>query len=274
MDLNLHIVSLPLWASGLLMVGGTTLVAVLGPLLVRRYVALERLSTNNEVAGFKFATLGVIYAVLLAFAVIAVWEKFSDAEGAVAQEAGALTALYRLSGSLDPDAQAGVRDALARYLHTTIAEDWPAMARGTASPGATRALTAVYGAVLAHDPSGPRGGALLGEMLGQLDQVTQARRRRLGLAAGIVPALIWLVLFTGAVVTIAFAFFFGTQNLRAQVLMSGMLALMISLSLFVVVSIDHPFTGPVRVLPEPLEAVVADFGENRAPPRPGAAAAR
>jgi uncharacterized protein DUF4239 len=274
MDLTLHIITLPLWASGLLMVGGTTLVAVLGPLLVRRYVALERLSTNNEVAGFKFATLGVVYAVLLAFAVIAVWEKFSDAEGAVTDEAGAVAALYRLSGGLEPEARAGARDALARYLHVAIAEDWPAMARGTASPEANRALTEVYRAVLAFDPSSPRGGALLGEALDQLDKVTQARRQRLGLAAGIVPGIIWLVLFTGAVVTIAFAFFFGTQNLGAQVLMSAMLALVISLSLFVVVSIDHPFTGPVRVTPEPLEAVLEDFDEHPAPPRPAAATVR
>ena len=54
-----------------------------GPVMVRRHVTLERLSTNNEVAGFKFATVGVLDAVLLAFVVIIVWEKFSEAEVAV-----------------------------------------------------------------------------------------------------------------------------------------------------------------------------------------------
>ena len=60
MDVTTHFVVLPLWLSGLLLVGGTTLVATFGPMLVRRYVALERLSTNNEVAGAKFQTLGTI----------------------------------------------------------------------------------------------------------------------------------------------------------------------------------------------------------------------
>jgi hypothetical protein len=50
--------------------------AMCGPIL-RRRVGLERLATNNEIAGFKFATVGVIYAVLLAFAVIVVCEKFT-----------------------------------------------------------------------------------------------------------------------------------------------------------------------------------------------------
>ena len=53
-------------------------------LLVRRWVGVETLVKNNEIAGFKFATVGVIYAVLLAFSVIAVWDKFSNAENAVA----------------------------------------------------------------------------------------------------------------------------------------------------------------------------------------------
>ncbi len=53
---------------------------MLGPALVRRYVALDRLTANNEIAGFKYAVLGVLYAVLLAFAIIVVWQKFSDAE--------------------------------------------------------------------------------------------------------------------------------------------------------------------------------------------------
>ncbi|MBV8523964.1 MAG: hypothetical protein JOY71_17885 [Acetobacteraceae bacterium] len=75
--------------SAILAVVLPTILAMAGPVLVRRRVNLNKLSANNEVAGFKFATVGVLYAVLLGFAVIIVWERFSDAEKAVAEEAGA-----------------------------------------------------------------------------------------------------------------------------------------------------------------------------------------
>ena len=65
--------SQPLWLSGLLLVGLPTGLAMLGPILIRRWVTLDRLSANNEVAGFKFAVVGVLYAVLIAFAIIVVW---------------------------------------------------------------------------------------------------------------------------------------------------------------------------------------------------------
>jgi hypothetical protein len=87
----------PLWLAGLILVGLTTLIAMVGPIAVRKRITLDRLRTNNEVAGFKFATVGVLYAVLLAFAVIVVWEKFSDAENNVALEAGAAATIYRLA---------------------------------------------------------------------------------------------------------------------------------------------------------------------------------
>jgi Na+/proline symporter len=89
--------TLPLWLSGVLLVGGATLIAMAAPAFVRRHVSSDRLRINNEVAGFTFATVGVLYAVLLAFAVIIVWEKFSEAEHSVAQEAGAAATLYRLA---------------------------------------------------------------------------------------------------------------------------------------------------------------------------------
>jgi hypothetical protein len=60
-------------------------------------------------------------------------------------------------------------------------------------------------------------------------------------------------------VTIAFTFFFGTRNLRAQTMMTGLLALLIFSELLIIVAIDRPFTGSVKVEPTPFADVLADF---------------
>jgi hypothetical protein len=264
MDVILRLASQPLWLSGLLLVGSSMLIAAFGPIIVRRYVVLERLSTNNDVAGSKFQTLGTIYAVLLAFTVVIVWEKFHDAEAAVIQEAGAVAGLYRLSNGLDPVARGRFQGELERYLRVVIDDDWPAMARGGASRDASRALSAIYDAALTSEFSNSKGETILAEMLNQLDQMTQARRTRLSHASGIVPGLVWLVLFVGAILTIVFTFFFGTENLGAQVLMNSILALVISMSLLVVLALGHPYAGDVRVTPEALGLVLQDFGGSSA----------
>ena len=255
----------PLWLSFSLLLGLTTLVAMAGPVLVRRRISLDRLRINNEVAGFKFATIGVLYAVLLAFAVIIVWEKFSEAERAVAQEAGAAATLYRLADGIGSNPGAAFRNGLTGYLRTAIAEDWPAMERGRASQAVTRALDAAYAALLTFTPSDSRGTALLTEALNQLDRMTQARRVRLVLAPGVVPGVLWFVLFIGAILTIGFTLFFGTENLRIQAMMTGILSFLIFSGLLVITVIDHPFAGPVRIQPEALSAVLEEFGVTTRP---------
>jgi hypothetical protein len=97
------------------------------------------------------------------------------------------------------------------------------------------------------------------EIFYQLDQMTQARRARLVAAGGAVPGILWLVLFGGAVVTIVFTFFFGTQNLRAQTMMTGLLALLIFSELLIIIAVDRPFTGTVKVEPDALAVVLEDF---------------
>jgi len=255
----------PLWLSGLLIIGVGTVLSMLGPGLVRRYVTLERLTVNNEIAGFKYATLGVLYAVLLAFAIVVVWQKLSDAEADVAQEAGAATTIYRLSQGMGEKSGADIRAAVSDYLKAAISDDWPAMDRGVtgASPAARQALNAIYATLLASDPAERGGNPVFAEILHQLDLMTQARRSRLIAAEGTVPGVIWLVLFGGSVIAIVFTFFFGTRNLRAQVMMTGLLALMISSELLIIVAIDRPFTGTVKVEPTPLADVLADFEADR-----------
>ena len=91
----------------------------------------------------------------------------------------------------------------------------------------------------------------------------EARRARLVKALGTVPGVIWVVLFGGAVLTIGFTFFFGTQNLRAQTLMTGALAMLILSGLLIIVAIDRPFSGTVKVQPDGLLEVIEDLGRPR-----------
>ena len=249
--------SLPLWLLIAVIVVLPTAAAMVAQVLIHNRVGVAHLAKNNEIAGFKFATVGVIYAVLLAFTVIVVWEKFNDAQSAVANEAGATAALFRYAQGKEPEAMA-MRTALTNYLKTVIEDDWPAMAREAESPATVHALDSLYAAALALERSGSRGMADMAEVFQQLDNVTAARRIRLHLATGLVPNVIWIVLFMGALLTVGFTLFFGSENLLAQVSMTGVLSVLVTMGLVVIISIDHPFTGPVYIHPDALELVLSD----------------
>ena len=130
------------------------------------------------------------------------------------------------------------------------------MEQSRSSHEATRALDATYAALLTFTPTDGRGTALLGEALNQLHGLTEARRTRIVLASGAVPGVLWFVLLAGAVLTIGFTLFFGTENLRVQALMT---ALLIFSGLLMIVAVDHPYAGAVRLQPEAIRAVLEDF---------------
>jgi Protein of unknown function (DUF4239) len=252
---------LPLWELVLLMIVAPMIVAVGLQLVAHRWFGVEKLSQNNEVAGFQFAIVGVIYAVLLAFVVIAVWEKFSEGQTTVAQEAGAAAALFRYGEGPEPEAT-NLRKALAAYLTLAIERDWPAMGGEAEDAETTDALSEVYRAAMALNQSGTRNTADMSEVFAQLDNVTAARRVRLHLATGLVPDVIWVALFAGATLTIAFALFFGAENRLAQIAMTAILTILVTLGLVVIVALDHPFSGAVHIPPDSLERVLAAFKEG------------
>jgi len=250
--------AMPEWQSGLLVVGVGTVIGMLGPALLRRYLGIERLKVNNEVAGFKFAVVGVLYAVILGFAIIVTWEKFRDVETAVLQEAAAVTALSRLANGLEQPAAQQVQARLHDYAVAVIDDDWPAMKVGGYSHQVTQMLDELYGAVIAHEAHGGGEAVILAEMFYQLDQITLARRTRLALAAGIIPGVIWIILVGGAAVTVLFTFFFGSASVVAQVMMNGLLSFLVFVALWVIAEINFPFTGPVHVSLEPFTMFLVD----------------
>jgi hypothetical protein len=88
---------------GVLVIGAVCLTSLAGLELVERLVPADSRRSHNDVAGFIYAALGVIYAVLLALVVIAVWEEYQAAGETVEQEANAIAEIYWLAiGFLNP----------------------------------------------------------------------------------------------------------------------------------------------------------------------------
>jgi hypothetical protein len=250
--------SLPLWVLVLLMLLFTGL-AMLGPILIRRRITFDRLRVNNEVAGFKFATIGVLYAVLLGFVVIIAWERFHEAERSLAAEAGAAVTVYRLAGGLHEPLATTLRGQVAAYLKSVDEDEWPQMAAGRWSTKTTDKLNALYDELVHFNPSDLREHGLQQDLMRELDKVGEARRERLIAAEGTVPSAIWFVLLLGAFLTIGFTFFFATKNEVTQSMMTGVLAALIFSAILVVIAVDRPFTGAVEVHSEPIRWVLEDI---------------
>ena len=51
--MTFFLTTLPLWLSAVILIVPTTVLAMLGPVIVRRYIKVDQLRTNNEIAGIE-----------------------------------------------------------------------------------------------------------------------------------------------------------------------------------------------------------------------------
>ena len=115
---------------GVLVVIGVCLAAVAGLELVQRPVPSEKRQQHNEVAGFLYAVVGVVYAVLLALLVIAVWEQFARASETVESEASAVGEVAWLAHRLPEAERYQLQDQARSYAQEVVNEEWPLMEQG------------------------------------------------------------------------------------------------------------------------------------------------
>src|SRR5271156_3234715 len=90
---------------------------------IARYSRQELLREHNELAGFIFAVVGVIYAVILGLIAAGVWERYVNAEVRTFDEASRLTNVYRDAGAF-PNATS-IRKDLRTYVKDVITLSWP-----------------------------------------------------------------------------------------------------------------------------------------------------
>jgi hypothetical protein len=239
---------MPVWGRELLIIAAVGIVAALIHALINRRVSASRLIQHNDVAGFVFSVIGVIYAVVLGFVVVVVWEKFDEANGHVQVEAAAASDLYRTVGALDPAFRDKVRRQLETYAHHEIDIEWPLMARNALPhAGMAGGLESIVTEVDQYQPKGPGQVNVHQIALGDAERLLDARRQRISDTAPSVPDLLWFALICGAAATLGFSYLFGVENRPAQLIMTAILAGVIAILFVVIHEFDSPFSGTVGV---------------------------
>ncbi len=222
-------------------------IVVLHAVLQRR-LRTEILQRHNDVTGYLFSAVGILYAVLLGFVVVVVWQKYDTTTDNVQTEANAAADLYHVVDGLPARTRDDVRGDLGRYARLLIDVEWPAMANGgnVRDTGAEILDDASY-RIDRVDPGNARVSNAQQAAMGDITRVFDARRQRLIHSAPAVPSLLWFALIAGALAMVAFCFIFGVENRPAQLLMTAILVGLIGIMFVVIYEFAGPFSGSVTI---------------------------
>jgi hypothetical protein len=261
---ELQLAVLPTPLLGVLVVGSAVTLATAGLLLVRRLVPLHILETNHVVGGILIQIVAPAYSVLLAFVVFTVWTQHDEANTFVQQEANRLGNLFRnVQGLPDPE-RGQIQAALRNYVQIVITEEWEAMGRGEASQHAWDAYNELLTRYSNMETLIGRQANSYNRSLENLNALGDLRMRRLLDCRSTVPGVLWALLVGGGVITIGFSYLFGTRNLWAQVLMTAAAAGTLAFFLFLILAIDLPFTGGLKLTPDAFQFVLEHAEQSTA----------
>lgn len=248
---------LPLIVSGMLIVALFSLFAIGGLLLVRRFV-LPRLHINHHDAHFSgtmMHSVMVFYGLALALIAVNVFETHDDVSKIVSREATASAMLYRdVSGYPEPT-RSQLQAELREYVFQVIHEAWPMQARGEVPSGGVGRMNSFQSILVAFEPATDGQEILHEETLRAYNNLIEARRMRVDAALTHLPGLMWIVVLSGAVISLCASFFFSVEDLRLHAILVSLLAIFIALVIFLTFAFDRPFVGDLGVSAEPYQLI-------------------
>jgi len=238
---------------GILVVGGSIALAVIGLELVRRLLPPAWRMEDQSLAAHFSAAIDRLYGVLLAFVVVVVWSHFDDGKVIVAREANQVGDLSRMAKVFSPSVEQSLRKALINYAATVIQDEWPAMARHRESTRTWMAMEELWNTVRAVHPSTAQETIVYDRILFRLNELSDSHRLRLLASEDKVPGILWVLLILGGGATVASTYFLRLNSHAPQVLLTVLVAGVIGFILFLIISLNSPFAGSIRLPPAALQ---------------------
>jgi hypothetical protein len=130
--------------------------AVAGLALVNRFMPPHIREQHNNVANPITNIVAVVYAVMLAFLVIAVWQNCGRADDVAQHEASSVSDVYRAARAYPETLQRRVRTGLEDYVRLVVSEEWKLQTEGRPSERSWAILEAVYKDMIDFEPKTPR----------------------------------------------------------------------------------------------------------------------
>jgi hypothetical protein len=242
---------------------GCTVLALVGLYLFRRLRLHQILQPNNPFTASIYPIIAGIYGVFLAFTVVIAWSQFMDAKRCATNEVTYLSELWRDSQIFPPPIRDKIETQLMAYTKAVSNDEWRVMAElGRPSAVAENAYEKLWLCYYEMKPRDPQEQVFLQAALRELNQLGRQRRLRLMESRSSLPRPMWIFLICGAVLTIFFTYLFGTRSQRLQGVIIGLLAGLIGFGLFLIFSLQYPYTGDVSIKPHAFQELLTSFNQR------------
>ena len=249
--LNNFFYSHSIFVVGLTVCFFTVVVPLLGLWPFHKVVDWNVREEDTSMVGLSYALCGGIFAVVLAFVAVGVYEAMDKTTETAAAEANSLSNLAFDTAGMPADVGAKVRADISTYIDTVTRKEWPDqqayhMEERNFNQGWDE-VRAINGDIAAWEPKTPGQNVINGDMVHLANNLFAARRSRLLAAQAHLPDAVWQMLIFGLLLVAAFIYLYGPHSFGIHVAVTSLTMLSIGLVFTLIIALDYPFRGALSV---------------------------
>jgi len=205
-------------------------------------------------AAWVLSVLATLYAVLTAFVIVDEYGQLQSTQDAVSDKAAALSSISENSRAFPSDERQAIQNASVAYATEVVDVGFPDLSESGQLPRSVdESLEQLFGEVQSIEPESRSEVAFYDQIVVNLDRVVDTRNTLVTASRQTVPNALVVVLVINGLTLILIASLLDTQHRRSHLFILSALALTVALSLGLVVSLDQPFDGVIRVNDQPME---------------------
>ncbi|MEI9974294.1 MAG: hypothetical protein WDO73_20935 [Ignavibacteriota bacterium] len=227
------------------------IVALIGLRFFHGWVPWHKREEDTSMVGLSYALCGGLYAVMLAFVAVGVFETMDRTSAIASEEANALGSLTFDSPGLPGEVGVQVREDIDRYIEIVTKKEWPSQRAYQMDPHnfaeGWSQVRRINLDLADFEPATQGQATVKAEMEGVVNELFAARRTRLLAANQHLPNAVWQMLIFGLVLVIVYVYLFGPHSYRMHMAVTTLTMLSIGFVFTLVIALDYPFRGDVSV---------------------------
>lgn len=226
--------------------------------VTRRYLIGKNVhSTNNEITGYIFSVVAGFYALLLSFIVFQALGNYNNVMEDVDIEGSTAKSIYRQLRHYPDSAEVILlKNEFLNYVNLVITEEYPNMEFDIQSKSTITSFERVFEMIENLNHSKDDIHVKAPTLFQSIIDLSKYRSLRVLANEAEIPWVMWVVLLIGGLMITILAAFLHAGRPRFQLVLNGFMGAFIGLIFFLIILLDHPFKGSLKVDPTAYKTIL------------------